>query len=99
MIDVDREKLITMAEGARQVPGRPNLTTLWRWRNRGVCGVKLEVCCVGGRTYTSTEALSRFLERVTAAKNGQPMPECDSRQRETDKRAARKTLVKAGLID
>jgi hypothetical protein len=99
MIDVGNEQIVTFAEAARSLPGRPNITTLWRWRNRGVRGVKLEVACVGGRTYTSREALARFLERVTAAKNGEPIPSRSNRQREREQHAATLKLQAAGIMD
>jgi len=99
MIDVDSENLVSFVEAARSLPGRPNITTLWRWRNRGVRGVKLEVACVGGRTYTSREAWARFLERVTAAKNGQPIPSRSNRQREREQQAATRKLQAAGIMD
>jgi hypothetical protein len=99
MIDVDNESVITFPEAARALPNRPNLSTLWRWRMQGVRGIKLEIICIGGRTYTSREALARFLERVTAAKSGEPVPTRTNRHRQRDQRAARKQLAEAGLLD
>lgn len=97
MIDPNKKHLVTFAEAARTSPRRPNITTLWRWRNRGVSGVRLEVVCVGGRTYTSREALARFFERVTLARSGVTDRTTDRRERE--KRAARHELRTAGIID
>src|SRR5262245_28338744 len=99
MIEALTEELISLADAAKSLPGRPSITTIWRWRSRGIAGVRLETICVGGRTYTSREALASFLERVTAAKSGQPIPSRTNRQREAQQRAARKQLQDAGLID
>jgi hypothetical protein len=38
-----------------------NPSTLWRWHRYGLGGVKLQVWKVGGRAYTSREALQRFI--------------------------------------
>lgn len=43
---------------------RVNVSTVWRWANRGVKGVKLETVSVGGKKLTSTQAVTRFLERI-----------------------------------
>lgn len=60
MIDISHETLLTMAEASALLPGRPSLCALWRWRSRGVRGRKLETIIVGGRPYTSIEAIARF---------------------------------------
>ena len=45
-----------------------SFSTVRAWVDHGAWGVKLEVVCIGGRTYTSHQALGRFHERVTAAR-------------------------------
>lgn len=42
----------------------------------------LETVVIGGRRFTSREALDRFVERTTAAADGQPLPVRTPRQRE-----------------
>lgn len=59
MID-SKEELITLANARTLLPGRPSIPTLWRWRSRGVRGRVLESVVIGGRVYTSREALRRF---------------------------------------
>lgn len=45
---------------------RPDKATLTRWIHRGVSGVKLEAIRLGGRNiFTSTQALTRFIEART----------------------------------
>ena len=68
------ETLLSLPAAARILPGRPHLSTLHRWRLRGVRSVKLETFLIGGRRYTSREALERFIERTTAAANGLSPP-------------------------
>jgi hypothetical protein len=51
---------------------RVHVATPFRWASRGVRGIRLEVVRLGGRTYTSEEALLRFFQRIsttTAAKS------------------------------
>jgi hypothetical protein len=62
LIDIQWEKLILLCEAAAILPGRPSVTTLWRWRTRGIRGRKLESISIGGRVYTTVEALERFAQ-------------------------------------
>ncbi len=68
MIDHTREHLLSLTQAAKELPKRPAVETLWRWRTAGCRGHKLETILVGGRRFTSREAITRFL----AALNGQP---------------------------
>jgi hypothetical protein len=97
MIDPLSESLVTFTEATKLLPGRPNLATLWRWRTAGVRGIKLESVLVGGKRYTSREALQRFVERTTAVADGQPIPSRTSRQAERSRRAARKQNLEARI--
>ena len=79
--DPKKEPLITFGELAKHLPrggnGRPvSLSTLHRWRTRGVAGgIRLDAICVGGRWCTSWAAFSRFNAQVTAAKSApSPLP-------------------------
>lgn len=66
--------LLTLAQAARTFPVRPSPSTLWRWRSRGIGGVRLETVMVGGRRYVSREALERFVGELTAAREPQIIP-------------------------
>ena len=56
------EELIPFQEAAKLVkPNGVNRATISRWAFPGVRGVRLEACRIGGRMYTSREALQRFL--------------------------------------
>ena len=63
MIDVTSEKLLTLPEAAALLPGRPSVATLWRWRTRGAHGRRLESLVLGGKVFTSAEAIQRFAEQ------------------------------------
>ncbi len=70
-IDIATEELLPL----RSVPGRfPGLgrngrpihhASIYRWAVNGCRGVRLETVQVGGMKVTSTEALERFVERLS----------------------------------
>jgi hypothetical protein len=66
VIDPTAERLVPLSEARQLIPNRPDKATVYRWYARGVAGVKLETLMVGGRRYTSQEAIRRFFERRTA---------------------------------
>jgi hypothetical protein len=43
-----------------------SVSTVWRWKMRGLKGTRLETFTVGGRRYTSREAFSRIIGAVRA---------------------------------
>jgi hypothetical protein len=72
-IDLKKEQLITLAQGARLVPSRrdgksTHLSTLVGAILKGNAGVKLEALRIGGRWVTSVEAIQRWAEQQTAAR-------------------------------
>jgi hypothetical protein len=67
MIDTTREVVFPLAKALQFIPGKPNLSTLYRWCYKGVKGVRLETVCIGGARKTSREALERFFQATTQA--------------------------------
>ena len=70
MIDRNREQLIPItriAEHERLWPkGRtPHRDTISRWARLGCRGVRLESVLLGGRRYTSLEAIERFITKLS----------------------------------
>ena len=57
-----RETLIRISEAPKHIPGRPHISTVWRWVLNGVRGRKLETITAGGRRFTSLEAIDRFIQ-------------------------------------
>ena len=95
MIDLKFEKLITLAEASRLLPGRPSVPTIWRWRNKGVRGRKLESVIVGGKCYTSVEAIQRFAQQQGET-NSQPILRTPAARERAISRAERE-LSDAGI--
>jgi hypothetical protein len=67
MVDITTEKLFQFHHARELIPGRPAIQTLHRWRLRGIRGHKLETILIGGKRFTSIEAIERF----SAALSGQ----------------------------
>ncbi|MEM6468257.1 MAG: DUF1580 domain-containing protein [Planctomycetota bacterium] len=61
-VDLLTEDLLSLAQATREIPTRPNVSTVWRWAKRGIRGVRLETVKVGGKQMTSVQALTRFLQ-------------------------------------
>jgi hypothetical protein len=97
MIDVNEETLLTFAEVTKSIPGRPHVSTLHRWRQKGVRGVKLETLLVGGRRMVSREALERFFTNITAAAENDAPSARTPRQRERAIAQAEQELREAGV--
>ena len=99
MIDITKETAISLTDAAKRLPSRPRVETLWRWRTTGCHGIRLETALIGGRRVTSIEALQRFVDRTTAAADGE-IPKRSITRRQRAARIARaerelKTLMKA----
>lgn len=91
------EQRLSMTELAQRE--NVNASTTWRWAIRGVKGVRLETFHIGGKRYTTVEAFNRFVERTTAAAQGQlpaPAPRTN-RQREAAINRAEKLCEQQGI--
>jgi hypothetical protein len=73
MIDV-HENVVPLARAPGLVPGRPHISTFWRWAGRGVRGHRLEILRIGGKVYTSQEAIDRFLAALNSAPDSVTSP-------------------------
>ncbi len=93
MIDLQSERLIAIKEIPRHVPGRPHIATCYRWIQHRLN--PLETVRVGGRRFTSVEAISRFIQRCTDPNATRPAKLSKRRQREIDK--AERELQAAGI--
>ncbi|QDV75376.1 DUF1580 domain-containing protein [Botrimarina mediterranea] len=92
----DNSGYLTLPAASATLPGRPHVATLHRWRTRGVRGVRLRTCLIGGRRYTTREWLREFIEATTAEDAGAPRAS-DSPRRESEIAAAERCLKAAGI--
>ena len=63
-VDIHSENLVRLTQAAKHVPGHPHVATLWRWVQRSTN--PLECVKVGGRIFTSLEAIDRFIAGCNA---------------------------------
>ena len=94
MIDLSTETLIPWQQVAKFVPGQPHLSTLHRWRLKGVRGRRLETLSVGGRRFTSLQAITRFIDAGNSSDAPQTAPTFTPTQRQRMSNAARETLTR-----
>lgn len=97
MIDIHSEHMLTISQASQTLPGRPHVSTIWRWVNRGCRGVRLETVLIGGTRYTSREALQRMVDATTAVAAGEPTPSRTPRQRQADIDRAERELADADI--
>ena len=90
-------KYLTFKQAAQTLPGRPHISTLARWRSRGIHGVKLTTVKIGGRRMVAADDLQRFIEAVTCAADGQPAPTRTSKQRQRAVERAEAELRREGV--
>jgi len=94
MIEIEKENVLSLTEAAKRLPRRragkrPHVSTLYRWAQRGLHGVRLETLQVGGSRCTSIEALERFFVALgDPATTAQTTPRASRRKQIED--AARK---------
>ena len=97
MIDIRTETVVPIAEAPQHTPGHPSLATVWRWVLNGTRAGKLESILIGGRRFTSVEAIQRFAQQSTAAADGDATPVRTSRQRDRAIEQAERQLDAAGI--
>jgi hypothetical protein len=54
----------TINEVSKLLPGRPNVSTIWRWINKGCRGQQLATIRIGGINYIAKAELERFLSAI-----------------------------------
>ena len=95
MIDISSEAVVTLTEATHHLPRRrkgkrPAVSTIFRWAQHGLRGVRLETIQVGGTKCTSIEALQRFCERLTHGNGSAPeSPRSPARRRRAAESAER----------
>ena len=71
MVDILEETAVPIADVSDHLPGkRVHACTVTRWQNPGVRGIRLETYAIGGKVYTTVEAIRRFIRATTEARNG-----------------------------
>jgi len=102
-ISLKSDEIVSISQAAKRLPKRSNgkaihVASVYRWIGEGINGVRLESVRIGGRLFTSVEALQRFTERLTRKGEEDRVQEIDpddeARERvlaETEQRVAERT--------
>ncbi len=91
------ERHLTLSQAAAALPGRPHLSTLHRWRLRGVRGIRLETCLIGGRRFTTDQWLRDFIEATSQTNTVDVLTSQPSRTRQAAIRSAESELARDGI--
>ncbi|GAB5407220.1 MAG: DUF1580 domain-containing protein [Aureliella sp.] len=74
-----QEKLLPLLDAIETATGhRPHIRTAMRWAAKGSRGIRLSTKVLGGRRLCSAEAVRRFMDAVTEARDGvkpEPAPQ------------------------
>jgi hypothetical protein len=87
-------KFVSLKQAADFLPGRPHISTIWRWAFKGIRGIKLKTVVAGGRRYTDLESLQSFVAATTAAANGESPPRAPKKD---TKKETKEVLRRAGI--
>lgn len=91
-------ELLSLREASQLLPGKPHVSTLHRWRLRGIRGVKLITVMVGGKRWVHPDALRDFSAAITAAReNGASNAVPLTRTRRRSVKKAEQALAKEGF--
>lgn len=93
-----QSNLIPIGQASDHFPNRPSIPTIWRWVLRGTRGARLDTVVVGGRRYTTADAIQRFIEATTAnSLPGGTVVTRTSTRRQRDIERAERELSEAGI--
>jgi hypothetical protein len=90
------ERRLSFSQAARREG--VHLTTVWRWTLAGAGDFKLKFWILGGRRFTSIDAIEEFIAARTAAATDEEAPVRTNRQHAAAQAAARKKLEAAGVL-
>lgn len=93
MIQTSSENLLELSKVPQHLEKlagkRPHIASIYRWTKHGIAGIRLETLIIGGTRFTSEQALDRFFQESTKAKEkqNQPKESADSRRRAIEAQA------------
>lgn len=101
-IRIDLDELLLLGQLVRRIPpiggARVNISTAWRWANKGVRGIMLETVQIGGRTCTTWQAYLDFAAAIASSRvDARPSTLVPSGRKQKHIKNARQVLVDAGI--
>lgn len=91
-LELQEEKFLSLRDAPKHFPGRPHISTIYRWITRK--NNPLETIKVGGRVFTTVEAIHRFIAACNPSRSVAP-----PRLRQEQIEHAERTLDAAGIRD
>ena len=82
LLPLNQASLEILNQPLNQLERRVHIATIHRWAKKGCRGHILETCLVGGRRYTSCEAIRRFLHATNSWTASSP-PLMNTREKAT----------------
>ena len=93
MIEALAATYVLLSKAGRLLSTNPSTATMWRWAHRGVDGVKLETFKIGGRRYTTAEALDVFVARLNGPRSANEPQVSSLRERQKDLASQRASVI------
>jgi hypothetical protein len=84
MIEALAATFVLLSKAGRLLSTNPSPATMWRWALKGVDGVKLHTTKIGGRRYTTAEALDLFVARLNGPRSANDPQVSSPRERQKD---------------
>ncbi len=92
-----QDQSLTLQEAADLSAGKLCYWSLYRWATSGLRGVVLESWFIGGKRYTSMEAIDRFNEAQTRMRGGATASKPSHRKRRPSARDELRKVHRVGL--
>ena len=77
MLPSDMDQCLNFSQAATLLPSKPSRTTMHRWAHHGIRGVRLATILVGGRRYTTREAIEQFVAALSKQEDAGSETESD----------------------
>ena len=68
---IEPEDAVSVKQARELIPGRPDISTIHRWINKGLDGVKLKSVKAGGKRFTTKHWLNEFFAELSGATSQQ----------------------------
>ena len=91
-IDIATEQHVSLKDAPAVIPGRPHISTVFRWTQRARDPLETFKC--GGRTFTTREAITRFIAKCSDPGAVETSP---TKRRRRDIATAEAELAAAGI--
>jgi hypothetical protein len=68
-MNISEQNFLSLREAAKLFPGQPHISTIFRWTERGIRGNRLETWLIGGKRFTTNDAINSFVVKINGKVN------------------------------